>query len=176
MDIQTIVSIVLVVVQVLTLGALIWYAWETCGMRKLMDQQRRDNVRPIVDMEPLGVEASSDARLIERRIAAESGTYASGLKCKLRNIGIGPALDVEIDIQLQHGGRLRKGLGTIPAGAYASDHWNLAFVEDHGSFYLTVCYKGVFGNRFESKRRVEANKKNTSFDLGPLSIDSDKRS
>jgi hypothetical protein len=147
-------------------------------MAEEMREQRRDAARPVIDIEvaPLTVEE-------EGPLAMPQG-LAPFIKCRLRNVGAGPALNVTFNVSDGSGKTpVPKGVGAVAAGAYAKewfikkriDEWPLAVEVDppgtSADGVLRVRYEDVFGNARESLREVPVGDKLGPFGyVGPLRV------
>lgn len=89
-----IIAVVIQSVAILVLvGVTIYYAVQTRKMAEEMREQRYDSVRPVIDIEHIADKLIGD-ELLEEGFGATRDDYSKGLHCKLRNIGVGPAIDV----------------------------------------------------------------------------------
>lgn len=170
--IQVSVGIVLFV----TLLAIFWYAWETRKMVKEIREQRYDSVRPVIDIKWVGEEPAPfeqpDIHAEERRnvgLADEKGNLPSRLNCALKNVGLGPAIDVYSSVLGIDSQQQRNDFGTIAQGQ--TTEYMRVFIEQkesHGT--LVVFYQDVHDRLFESSREVSPNTQNKRLDIGPLKI------
>lgn len=90
------------VVLLLTLGSVLWYAYETRRMRQEMERQRLAAIEPIIVLEIVGWMVSS-------------------LDVMLSNVGKGPAFNIECSARHTPDQRIR--LHSLPAG----DSYRAAF-------------------------------------------------
>jgi hypothetical protein len=138
-----------------TLGAVLWYACEarkqagaSLKMAEEMRRTREDSLRPVVDIQRIeqeefgrGPEAMTEA------MAERTGDHH--IWCKLKNIGNGPALNV--NAHLAQGGTGAEGpLGTLGVGD-ETDPKPLAVIKPEDSF-VEVRYQSVYGRLFWSRR------------------------
>ena len=127
-------------------------------MAEEMREQRYDSVRPIIDIERINPQKTTE-------LAREAyGDYSKGLACALRNIGVGPALDVYPFIQTDKERHLH------PFGALAKSgetgELPLSLEQRNGRNVLVAYYRDVYDRCFESSREV----KKGVVQLGPLEI------
>lgn len=157
------------------------YAWHTRRLAKAtvrmaeeMREQRYDAVRPVVDIQ--GVETDPDT-LIGEGLAAGNNNTSYALSCTLRNVGFGPAFDVQSLVQYPWDAPGEKRLhdfGTIPVGGETDRNLNLPLsleLED-GRIALVVCYRDVHGRNLESSRDVLPDREEgwASWAIGPLQV------
>ena len=141
-------------------------------MAEEMREQRYDTVRPVID---IVVQPMEGKELIYRGLLAENGKFPNSVPCKLRNIGVGPAIELFSCIEYIEGKPLRCDFGAIPVAigeeemGYTSE--TRLFLEQRGNHKALVAYyKDVYGRAFESSREVTLNKENTTCETGPLQI------
>jgi hypothetical protein len=143
------------IVQLLLLGVVVWYAWETCKIRRVSQDQLEALQKPCLT---LVTEARDyDAALLELNgavggmiVAARNGNVA------LQNMGYGPAVNVTYNFKPVNPSEGVKVAGSggylqnIPAGgtfAMQVARGSLALLE----YELIVTYESLGGHRYESK-------------------------
>jgi hypothetical protein len=145
-------------------------------MAEEMREQRRDAVRPLMDIEPAPVTGDEG---LERALRRGLPPF---IRCRLRNIGVGPALNVKFDVYDEsRSAVVTKGVAAVAPGAHAqewftkrpTEEWPLAVEADseagQGAGVLRVQYEDVFGNALQSLREVVPGEKLGPFgDVGPL--------
>ena len=113
---------------------------------------RVDAVRPVID---IGVDpfAKPGHELLEE---AFSGQPPKALRCTLRNVGVGPALNLAYDIQVgSEIGRKRVGVLAVGEQVLPSEEQlplKLEASARHG--VITIHYEDAFANRWESRLEV----------------------
>lgn len=149
------------------------YAWATqrqadanINMAKEMKNQRYDAVRPIIDIQKIIV--GNRDRALEV-LAATEGKTDICLSCKLKNIGLGPAIDVYSFTQLSSGEKRRQEHGTLAIGEEIS-YVSLLIEHKDSSMELAVFFRDTYGRKLKSFRPVTLNLENQRFVLGPLKI------
>jgi len=138
-------------------------------MAREMREQRYDAVRPVIDI--IIIEQSITAR--EGRLQAY-GANPKDLPCKLRNVGVGPAIAVHSFIEDIHdpdGNPRRWDFGTLPSAAGKMEYtqeMRLLLMQKDNQRALVAYYEDVYGNRFESIREVNVHEVVRS--RGPIKI------
>jgi hypothetical protein len=132
-------------------------------MAEEMREQRYDSVRPVMDFK-------------ERESTLVFGAKPSyWWSCELRNIGLGPAIDVYSFVVLQPLGRekRRRDFGTIPKDGNVLAE-NLSIEYPNGRRALVAYYRDVYGRLFESSRYVnidiDKSEEGVNVKLGPLEV------
>lgn len=138
------------------------YAMHTRKMAKEMLNQRYDTFRPVIDIE----QQAGGSEFIGEAFAAECEDYLHGLKCILRNIGIGPAVDVFSKIKF-NGNEGLCPFGTIAKGASTQKN-KLSIERTDDRMALLAYYRDIYGRCFESKRELTVDKEKSSWKLGTL--------
>ena len=164
--IQAISMVILVIVTIV-------YAWRThiiskatkaqanasVQMAKEMREQRYDAVRPVVDIVKI---EQNPRELATQGYEANEGRYPKDLPCKLRNVGVGPAIELYSfieDIKDAEGKPRRWDFDTLPV-ANGEKEWGytperrLLLMQRGNQMALVAYYKDVYGNPFESIREV----------------------
>lgn len=141
----------------------IFYALQTRKMAKEMLNQRYDAFRPVIDIERV---VTDPGEYTKEAYAAKSGELPDLLSCFLRNIGVGPAIDVLSYLPYQE--RRPYSFGTITIKETNSHPSLLSLDEKDNQKVLIVYYKDVYGRCFESSREVSVDKEKGAWKLGPL--------
>jgi len=158
-------------------------AQASAKMAEEMKEQRYDAVRPIIDIVNTRMEPMELAKQV---YGAKEGKFPNGLPCMLRNIGVGPAIEVYSFIEDAEGKPRRWDFGAIPVaiGEEVNRYTReireeeveytreaRLFIQQRGEHRtLVVCYKDIFDNPFESSREVSVDKERTRLEIGPLKI------
>ena len=132
-------------------------------MAEEMRAQRYDTVRPVIDIErdPWDEDKMSEA------FAMKYNNTSGGLHFRLRNVGVGPALDVNTIMQSGDGRQLQS-LGTIAKDGESS-HWRLSLEQPDGRTAVVVGYRDVYGRRFQSSREIGRDEED-GLQIEPLKI------
>ena len=155
-------------------GVTAFYAWKTYDlstdakrqadasvkMADEMKEQRYDTVRPVIDIEL--VERSTD--LSKRAYSDREQVILNGLRGKLVNRGLGPAMDVQSYI-VTESGKEKHNFGVIGKGK-EYDPLQLALLSENNFAFVRVEYRDIYGRLLESKREFVQEK--SIFPLGPL--------
>ena len=133
-------------------------------MAEEMREQRHGTVRPIIDIRRVqeGVRALGEAAV------AASGQMPEALECQLRNIGLGPALDVSSVVCPPDVSCRQHLFGTIGVKE-VTDFYRLSTEQKDGSRHILVSYFDVYGRRCESRRKVTLS--NRGLELGHLEVE-----
>ncbi|MDO8751795.1 MAG: hypothetical protein Q7K03_11760 [Dehalococcoidia bacterium] len=150
--------------------ATLWYAWRTDGLVKAteasvaeMKKQRQDTFLPVLDiLDTLGV-----AEGLEIHLGLKEGKMPISLTCKLRNVGVGPALYVQYPVLWDKGTKMLTE-DCLPQGSDLTPPAKLAIVSSAAPPYVQVSYRDVFGRQCTSTKAVLADPKKETFQLGPL--------
>ncbi len=143
-----------------------FYAWRTWSISSATEKQaeasveiaretqaaRMDAVRPVID---IGVNpfAKPGYELLKEALSEQP---PKALRCTLRNVGVGPALNVAYDIQVgseigyKRVGALAVGEQVLPSGEELP--LKLEGSARHG--VITILYEDAFANRWESRMEV----------------------
>ncbi len=143
------------------------YAWHTRKMAEEMKKQRHEAFRPIID---IVVQPLNPLELAKQAYAATEEKLPVEMPCILRNIGVGPAVD--LDSFIQNPGtkkRLRFEFGTLAKGD-STPKMNLLLIQDGSNMILVAFYYDVYGNLLSSSRKVTINEQNNIV-LDHLSIE-----
>lgn len=164
-------------IQILLMYTLVLITWKYTqatyeqaeASKKMVDEmpeQGHAAVRPLIDI----IEGESSAReQIRRAVYATAGKLPSGITYLLKNIGLGPAIDVYSSIEDLDGGAVQYCFGTIATSEKTGEM--RLFLDQRGDRgVLVVNYQDVYGRRWESSREVSVDKeKGASFlKIGPL--------
>lgn len=129
-----------------------FYAWSASRQARQMEEQRRDAVRPVIDIQRRAKPVEPRRQLLEAYAASQDDT-SHGLQCALHNVGVGPAVDVFSFIVHPTQGRLRWSFGPIVANK-ETDEIVIAIEHRNSRAVLVAYYHDVQGNWFESSREV----------------------
>ena len=169
-------------IQIILMGLLVVitgiYAWRTFAISKAtekqadasvkiaeeMREQRYDTVRPVIDIQ----REPWDEDKLPEAFTGKSGDTSRGLACVLRNIGLGPAIDMHSFVQNPSDRRQRFEFGTLATGE-KTHKMNLSVKQEDGRMALLAYYKDVYERAFESSREVSVDKEK-GWQLGPLKI------
>jgi hypothetical protein len=133
-------------------------------MAKEMENQRYDAVRPIIDIYMEG----EPIRRIGEQLSSESDLIASGLSCRLKNVGFGPAIDFYSFIfNPQNNEHYKKDFGTLVMNE-STPMIVFALQRDESGLAIVAHYKDVFGRSFQSKRHLLGNE--NDWRLGTLNV------
>jgi len=153
-----------------------WYAQSTRKMAEEMREQRYDAVRPVIDIK-WQPDAGEEKRVrVAGVLAIEKGKPPQSqlpdkLTCILRNIGVGPAIDVHSFVQpgAQPDDECHRprNLGTL-AKNEATEEWPLFLKQKDDRKVLVAYYKDVHDRCFESSREVSRDQVRGNLKLGPL--------
>jgi len=163
---QTLLMIGLVLVTAFYASSANRQADASVKMADEMKEQRYDAFRPIID---IVVQLMKGEELIKQGLDAKEGKFPKSLPCILRNIGVGPALELYSFIEGAGDEPRRWDFGAIPV-AIGEEEMGYApemrlLLEQRGNHRALVAYyKDVYGNRFESSREVALGK----VGVGPL--------
>jgi membrane protein YdbS with pleckstrin-like domain len=125
------------------------YAWYTRKMAKEMQEQRKDVFRPIIAFE----RDETPTSMIQEGIDIETGNLTSGIRCRLHNIGVGPALGVFSNIQDTNKKQQLTDFGILPVDGQ-TDANNFSVIVRDNKDILAVRYKDTFGRKFESSINI----------------------
>lgn len=131
---------------------------------------RLDSLRPILEISP--VEMLDSRVLLKQGLLAQQGQLPPNLRCTVRNIGPGPALNVLLHIwrpDLEQPDSLE--FGAIAAGeGVGARELHLAPADEADKRLLRVVYEDVYGRKFVSSRQVQVVPEKGTFDVGPLGV------
>jgi hypothetical protein len=162
--------------EIILLGGLVSitaaYAHSTQKMAEEMRDARYDALRPIIDI----VEQTVEPReMAAQAYNAKEGKFPKYLPCKLRNVGVGPAIEPYSFIEDHRGKTRRYDLDTIPVAIGKEEmgytHEVPLSLQQRGEHRALVAYyKDVHGNPFESIREVRLDREKGALKIGPLKI------
>ncbi len=143
---------------------------QTQASRKMaeeMMQQRYGHVLPILDIQEQDKSAKD---MIRTGLIIGSGQIPEGLSCLLRNVGLGPALNVWTFIIVPIDRRRHQwDFGVLSVDDKTGVEW--LSIEQHDSRSVLVAYyKDVYGRPFESSREFISYVGEGNYELGPLRI------
>jgi hypothetical protein len=148
------------------------YAWLTrqqvnanIKMAEEMRETRYDTIKPIIDINKDTTDNMDRAGQI---LAAKEGRTDICIGCTLKNIGLGPAIDVYSYTKYSSGEMIRQDHNTLVIGneIYAS----LIIEHINDAMELSVYYRDTYGRTLKSRRIVTLNSKTEKFELGNLEI------
>ena len=160
------------VILTLTLFGVLWYACEARKQAKATTEQakataeiaretrlsRQDGLRPVLDIQKLAPEEfGTGLEAMAQRISQED------VRCKLKNVGAGPAVNISSLTLQRDGTQIEGNMGTLGVGEW-SIPWPL--IVDNG--FLEARYQDVYGRRFLSRRPVTFGPEGP--DLGALEV------
>jgi hypothetical protein len=135
-------------------------------MAEEMAQQRYGIVFPIVDVQEREESATDKIR---KGLDIQSGDIPKWQSCTLRNIGLGPAVNVCSFIRTPTDERRQWDFGTLAVNEEARTE-QLSIEQKNGRGVLVAYYKDVYGRSFESSREIIINQAVCSYKTGPLKI------
>ena len=135
-------------------------------MAEEMMQQRYGGVFPIVDIKE---QKESGSEMIKKGLDIGDGKIPEGQQCTLRNIGLGPAINVCSFIRTPSGACRSWDFGTLAVSDEAAKE-RLSIELRNGRGILVIYYKDVYGRPFESSREFIVDKAGRSREIGPLRI------
>jgi hypothetical protein len=146
-------------------------------MAEEMREQRYDAVRPVIDI-VIMKQSMKGEELIKQGLDAKEGKLPKDLPCKLRNVGVGPAIELYSfieGIEDAEGNPRRWDFGTLPVAIGKEEmgytHEMRLLLMQRGSHRALVAYyKDVYGNPFESIREVSVNKDKDAVNIDPLKV------
>jgi len=121
-------------------------------------------VRPVIDIERLRRKPRSEEK---EPYAARQGELPDSLRCSLRNIGLGPAIDVSTFVQSDRRNHQPLLRGTVLKDE-VTEEMPLSLEERDDKKFLLAYYRDVHGRCFESRREVSVDTERGSWELGPL--------
>jgi hypothetical protein len=135
-------------------------------MAEEMMQQRYGGVFPIVDIKE---QKENGTEMIRKGLDIRDGKVPEGQLCRLRNIGLGPAINVCSFIRTPTGERRQWDFGTLAVNDEA-DKERLSIEQRNGRGVLVAYYKDVYERPFESSREFIIDQAEGSCEIGPLKI------
>jgi hypothetical protein len=160
---QMILTIGLIMVTAAYAGSAEKQATANVKMAKEMREQRYDTVRPVIDI----YRDPADEDKMQEALEGTSGDASRGLSCVLKNIGLGPAIDVYSFVQNPFSGeRQRHEFGTLAIGEITF-RMKLSLIYEDKPLALVAYYRDVYGRAFVSIREVSADEKK-GWQIGPL--------
>lgn len=174
------IQVAAVSVLAVTLGAVLWYAWEARKQAKAsvrmadeMIESRHGNVLPVLDF--FTQEGKSGYEPLAALLQVQEGVLPETFGGRLKNIGYGPALDVEFQTKLddtepgwQHVYRVERD-EYAQAEFVPSPDWQI-YLEPVNDFVkrLRVEYHNVYGRAYHSWREVTFDVETGNMTVGPL--------
>ena len=166
--IQAISVVALVVVTAVYAMAAKRQADANVRMVEEMREQRRDAARPIMSISLGPYEGD-----LEARAKQELGkVFPAAIQCQLRNIGVGPALNVRLQVDDGQGGSVLLEIGALEGREADPVHRHLTVADsmvEQERKLLQVFYEDVFGNTVESRRELSLSE-DGGLVIGPLRI------
>jgi len=135
-------------------------------MAEEMMQQRYGGVFPIVDIKE---QKESGSEMIKKGLDIGDGKIPEGQLCTLRNIGLGPAINVCLFIRTPTGERRQWDFGTLAVNDEA-DKERLSIEQRNGRGVLVAYYRDAYERTFESSREFTIDQAGRSCKIGPLKI------
>ena len=135
-------------------------------MAEEMMQQRYGGVFPIVDIKE---QKESGSEMIKKGLDIGDGKIPEGQLCTLRNIGLGPAVNVWSFIRTPSGERRQWDFGTLKVNEEVEKE-QLSIERKNGRGVLVAYYKDVYERPFESSREFIIDQAGRSYKIGPLKI------
>lgn len=157
------IAAVQAIAMMVLVGVTSYYAAQTRKMAKEMLNQRYDIFRPVIDIDPY---KSEPKELAKEAYKAKNGALPEHLMCLLRNVGVGPAIDVLSYVYYER--RWLHSFGTIATIGTDLDPMQLSLEGKNNRKVLIVYYKDVYGRCFESSREVSVDREKGTWKLGPL--------
>ena len=167
------------VVLTLTLGAVLWYAWEarrqtaaSVKMAQEMREQRLLATRPILLLSPLVEEHGrwNDGIGSETIRLALPGPLADTTPVRIINVGTGVAVETTVPYKLELQHPRERVIDYLPAGSDDIEH-NFYLAPKEGrpdERVLKITYCDVFGNIYESTREFHKEPDSQSYAFTPL--------
>jgi hypothetical protein len=167
------------IVLTLTLAAVLWYAWEARKQAKAgermaeeMLETRHGGVLPVIDFI---AEAGRGVDLIAEALRIQEGILPETLHGHLKNIGSGPALDIQFQIKLSDTEPIPKRVPRVGVGEYVQDeltrthNWHI-YLHPVGESMkrLSVEFHNVYGRPYRSWRDVSFDTAEGNTTVGPL--------
>jgi hypothetical protein len=165
--VQIILSLSLVAVTGIYAFAAIKQANANVKMAKEMENQRYDTVRPVIDIVPIPM-IGKELATVAYKLA--EGQMPTAFPCKLRNIGLGPVIELYTTIEEEKGKSKKWDFGALKVQDETSEFQLRLEWRDEDSF-LIAKYRDIYGRCFESLREVILSKKEHTFKFGRLKID-----
>ncbi len=167
MDTSEWVQVGVGIVLTLTLGAVLWYAWETRKLAKETREQRILATRPALLLYPLAQDLiEGSASEIFRLVFSSS---PDNTPVKIANIGAGVAIDVRVPYLDPEYGPKERVMDYLHTGAHETEKRFYLAPTNGDQKALRVVYSDIFGNRYESVRKFY--KEGTdSFVFTPITI------
>ncbi len=132
-------------------------------MAKEMENQRYSTVRPVIDIE---VKPLSNMELTKQAYTkAGELQLPKTLLCKLRNIGLGPAIDTYSFILLDNDNPVRQKHGVLKVQDELPKV-SLCLEQRDEDWFLVVYYRDIYGRSFESTREIIISQKANAFTFG----------
>jgi hypothetical protein len=163
--VQAIAVVVLAVVTTVYAIAAQRQADASGKMAEEMREARHAALLPVLDF---GIEESG----LEEVFAIKDGKFPEIVSTCIRNIGVGPALDAEFNVQPTGMSGYLKRMEYIAVGE-TKRRWPLLLRPvGEGTRLLEVEYRDVYGRKHTSQRRLIFDKASGGSELGPLEFDS----
>ena len=169
---MTITDWIQAILMVMLIGVTIFYAWQTKKTVSEMREQRYAALRPLIDIveHPL-----TGKEMMKQGFDAKEGKFPKDLPCRLRNIGVGPAIELYSFIEGAGGKPRRWDFGALPVAVGEEEmgytRETQLLLEQRGDHRALVAYyKDVYGNPFESSREVSVDKDKEAVNIDALEI------
>ena len=135
---------------VVLVGVTIFYAYQTRRMAKEMEAARFDAVRPLITIEK--TEAKQRGDILKQTADAfriKEGKFPESVKCEIRNVGLGPALNLKYCLKYEAMNSIEKERLVLAVGESDTLHFLLEDEADDKRV-IGIKYQDAFGRRFES--------------------------
>lgn len=131
------------------------------------EKQRLDAIRPILDI----IHTPEPGELFSMGYSPNQGTVPDGVTCIVKNVGLGPALNVQLDLLI--GSETNPEF--VPLIAVSNEEKRKLKVHQdlQDSPYIRVSYRDVFGRKLDSKKRLRTDGKLPL--LGILQLDIEEK-
>jgi hypothetical protein len=167
---------VVAVVLILTLGAVLWYAWEarkqakaSVRMAEEMREQRLLTTRPILLLSPIAQEAGTGTAEEGLRLALP-GPLPDTTPVRIINIGPGMAVEIRVPCKLAAESPHEAIIDYLSCGSekVVPVFYLAAEQGDSSQRILRITYQDVFGNRYESTREFHKEADSQDYLFTPL--------
>ncbi|MDA0987640.1 MAG: hypothetical protein O2783_00580 [Chloroflexi bacterium] len=135
-----------------------------------MQKQRQDAYLPVIDI--LEDELSSEQK-IKIGLTLEQGNIPDELRCKLRNVGVGPALRLQYQINFVDEMTRTLTEANLSAGDQVEPQPLVISPpqSEDGPPYVQVSYRDVFGRKCTSTKPIHVDFKEKNYELGILQFE-----
>ena len=163
------IQLAAVSVLAVTLGAVLWYAWEARKLAKEAREQRLLTMRPIVLLSPFAEETELKGADEAIRLAVV-GPLPDTTPVTLTNVGSGVAVALRVPYKLPEQGPGERVVDYLPPSSVDIEHYfHLAPKEGRShKRMLKITYYDVFGNPYESTREFHKDPDSNHYGFTPL--------